>query len=77
MEQEVPSEVQAAMAIKLADDVRKLIRDEVKAALEDSNFIGRLNTFPLSQSTQYHVNANDYNFQQAVKNVIAQQLIKY
>ena len=77
MEQEVPSEVQAAMAIKLADDVRKLIRDEVKAALEDSNFIGRLNTFPLSQSTQYHFNENDYNFQQAVKNVIAQQLIKY
>jgi DNA polymerase III psi subunit len=77
MEQEVPSELQAAMAIKLADDVRKMIRDEVKAALEDPIFIGSLNTFPLAQSTQYHFNPNDYNFQQAVKNVIATQMVKY
>jgi hypothetical protein len=69
--------MQAAMAIKLADDVRKMIREEVKAALEDPNFMGSLNTLPLGQAAQRHFNANDYNFQQAVKNVIALQMNKY
>lgn len=33
--EEVPAEEQAAMAIKLADDVRKLIREEVKELFRD------------------------------------------
>lgn len=77
MEQETSSEAQAAAAIKLADDVRALIRDEVKAALEDYIFIGSLNTFPLAQSTQRHFNVGDYSFQQAVRNAIFQQMQLY
>lgn len=36
---EVTPEEQATMALKLADDVKDLIRNEIKAALDDSNFI--------------------------------------
>lgn len=36
---ETTAEEQAAMAIKLADNVRDLIRSEVKAALEDPVFV--------------------------------------
>lgn len=36
---ETTEEEQAAMAIKLADNVRALIRSEVKAALEDPVFV--------------------------------------
>lgn len=39
---ETTAEEQAAMAIKLADNVRELIRSEVKAALEDQTFIRAL-----------------------------------
>lgn len=38
--EEVPEEEQAAMAIKLSDNVRKLIRDELKLALQDYEFLG-------------------------------------
>jgi hypothetical protein len=77
MNQEVPDEVQAAMSLKLEENVRDLVRRELKAALEDYSFIGGLNTFPLGQAITRNLNASDYNFQQAVKNVIAQQLSKY
>ena len=43
---EVPDEVQAAMSLKLMDNVRKLIREEVAAALMDPTFLG-----PLSMTT--------------------------
>lgn len=36
---ETTAEEQAAMAIKLADNVRDLIRSEIKAALEDPVFV--------------------------------------
>jgi hypothetical protein len=39
---ETTAEEQAAMAIKLTDNVRNLIRSEVKAALEDPTFIRTL-----------------------------------
>lgn len=38
MEQETTDEEQALYAIKLAENVRKLIRDEIKLALEDHDF---------------------------------------
>jgi len=74
---DVSVEDQAALAIVFEENIRDLVRKHLKDALEDYNFIGSLNTFPLAQSTQRHFNAGDYNFQQAVKNVIAQQMNKY
>jgi hypothetical protein len=71
------TEDDAAMAFVLNGKIRELVRKHLKEALEDPSFIGSLNTFPLAQSTQYHFNPNDYNFQQAVKNVIATQMVKY
>ena len=45
---ETTTEEQAAMAIKLADNVRALIRSEVKAALEDPVFVRSLFTHELA-----------------------------
>jgi hypothetical protein len=75
--EEVDGKTQAEMAIKLSDNVRDLVRMHVKEALEDMNFVGCLNTFPLAQSTQRHLNASEYTFQNAVKTVIANQMNKY
>jgi len=75
--EEVDGKTQAELAIQLSDNVRELVRKHLKAALEDSNFMGGVNTFSLSQSVQRHINGGDYNFQNAVKNVIAMQMQKY
>jgi hypothetical protein len=75
--EEVDAATQAEMAVKLSDNVRDLVRMHIKEALEDMNFVGSLNSFPLAQSTQRHFNAGDYTFQQAVKNVILTQMNKY
>jgi hypothetical protein len=45
---EPTEEEQAAMAIKLTDNVRALIRSEVKAALEDPVFVRSLFTHELA-----------------------------
>lgn len=73
MEQEVPDEVQAAMAIKLADDVKKMIRDQVNQAFNDSTFISSLN---LGLFAQVMVQGMKYNtdFKRAVKDVIVEQM---
>lgn len=73
----VSIEDQAALAIVFEENIRELVRKHLKEALEDYSFIGGLNTFPLGQAITRNLNASDYNFQQAVKNVIAQQLSKY
>lgn len=70
-------EDQAALAIVFEENIRELVRKHLKVALEDPNFVGSLNTFPLGQAITRNLNANDYNFQQAVKNVITQQMNKY
>lgn len=44
---ETTAEEQAAMAIKLADNVRDLIRSEVKAALEDPVFLGSMLSYAM------------------------------
>jgi hypothetical protein len=45
---EPTEEEQAAMAIKLTDNVRKLIRSEIRAALEDPVFIRSMFTHELA-----------------------------
>jgi len=74
---DVSVEDQAALAIVFEENIRDLVRKHLKDALEDPTFVGAINGYYLSQSTQRHFNAGDYNFQQAVKNVIAQQMNKY
>lgn len=71
------TEDDAAMAFVLHGKIEELVRKHLKAALEDPNFMGTVNTFSLSQSVQRHMNGGDYNFQNAVKNVIAMQMQKY
>lgn len=77
MEQDVPDEVQAAMGLKLVGDVRELIRDEVRKALEDQTFMNHLASYALATAVQRHFNFGDYNFQQGVKQCIVQQMQKY
>lgn len=76
MEQEVPDEVQAAMALKLADDVKKMVRDELKAALEDKVFMDQLFSYPLAETVARSLGGSIL-FQQAVKQVILNQMHKY
>lgn len=77
MEQEVSDEVQAAMAIKLAYDVRKLIRDEVKAALEDYTFMNALaDTYPMAE-TVFRNAASNTNFHNALKAYLVSKLQGY
>jgi hypothetical protein len=76
MEQEVPDEVQAAMGLKLVGDVRKLIREEVKAALEDKVFMDSLFAYPLAEAVSRGLNTSSA-FRSAVKNIIIQQMQKY
>jgi hypothetical protein len=76
MEQEVPDEVQAAMALKLADDVRKMIREELKKALEDKVFMDGIFAYPLTETVARSL-AGGVLFSQAVKRVIVDQMNKY
>lgn len=77
MEQDVPDEVQAAMGLKLVEDVRKLIRDEVKAALEDYQFMGQLGGFQLGEAIVRSGVFSSSVFHDAVKSVLVQQMQKY
>jgi hypothetical protein len=47
MSDEVDAETQAAMQLKLVDDVRKLIRSELALALQDQMWLGSVDTVPL------------------------------
>ena len=50
MEPEVPDEVQAAMSLKLVENVRALIRKELAAALVDPGVINPSSMFVVSQT---------------------------
>lgn len=77
MEQEVPDEVQAAMALKLVDDVRAMIRKEIKLALEDYSFMGQLGGFQLGEAIVRSGVLSSTAFRDAVKTIITQQMQKY
>ena len=63
---EVPLDEQAAMAIKLTDNVRALIREHLLHALEDPAFIAQLNLYPL-HSRVVSMHNSDTDFRIAVK----------
>jgi hypothetical protein len=73
---EVTDEEQAAMAIKLTDNVRQLIRDEVKAALEDWAFCSSFHKGPLAD-TILRTMSTDNSLQNLLAQVIATKLMKY
>ena len=85
MEEEVPDEVQAAMAIKLADNVRALVRKEIADAFADETF---WREFSSAKSYTMFNNRDtmaiqvrnffeyDAGFQQIVKRIIRQQMEK-
>lgn len=77
MEQQVSDEVQAAMALKLADDVRQMIREEIKTALEDPNFVSGLGGYFLMQHLLNQGIGSSNSFIGAVKQVITNQMNKY
>lgn len=76
MEQEVTDEVQAAMSLKLVENVQKLIRDEVNKAFNDTAFISSLN---MGLFAHVMVQGMRYNpdFKKAVKDVIVDQMQRY
>lgn len=74
---EVTPEEQAAMAIKLADDVRKMIRDEVRLALQDFTFMDSLaDPYPLAEAVLRNAASNS-NFHNAVKSYLVSKLQGY
>ena len=75
--EEVDGKTQAELEIRLSDNVRELVRQHIKEALEDSMFMGNLNAFPLSQAAARFLNAGDHSFQQAVRSVMVAQMNKY
>jgi hypothetical protein len=76
MEQQVSDEVQAAMSLKLMENVRELIREEIRAALEDFDFMSRTRGYEITNTVMRHMNWGDYNFKQAVRQVVAEQMHK-
>jgi hypothetical protein len=75
--EEVDGKTQAELAIQLSDNVRELVRMHLKAALEDMNFMATVNTYPMAEGVLRNLNPNNHLFQQAIKNVIVQQMNKY
>lgn len=80
---ETTAEEQAAMAIKLADNVRELIRSEIKAALEDQTFIralfvGELANWLAVPVTQHVINMGLLNqtIDQRVEHILTRMRIQ-
>lgn len=73
--EEPTEEQQAAMALKLMDNVRELIRDEVRNALEDYGWISNLHYHPLAGAMIYPLTQTGH-FREAVKIVIRDQMSK-
>ena len=76
MEQEVPSEVQAAMAIKLVDNVRAMIRKEIVEAFNDAAFVSTLNIGFFASVTMQGMRYNS-DFKKVLRDVIIEQMQKY
>jgi hypothetical protein len=73
----VSIEKQAEYSVLLDDKVRELVRRHIKEALEDPSFMGGLNGYYISEATMRNLNPSNHLFQQAIKNVIVQQMNKY
>ena len=75
--EEVDGKTQAEMAIKLSDNVRDLVRQHMRDALQDQNFLATINPYLLSEAVLQNLNSSNFAFQQAVKTIIANQMNKY
>lgn len=75
--EEVDGKTQAEMAIKLSDNVRELVRQHIREALQDQIFLATINPYLLSEAVLRHLNPTNHNFQQAVKTAIVNQMNKY
>ena len=76
---EVTEEEQAAMAIKLAENVRELIRDEMKMALQDYAFLNLTNLFNFAERISPLMFSNatvNYAFRDGVKTIVREQMNK-
>lgn len=72
---EVTEEEQALVAVKLHDNVRKLIREEVLLALEDYGFMSSLDSFALRSTVLDGIQYNE-TFNRIVKDIVVHQLQK-
>jgi hypothetical protein len=70
-------EDQAALAIVFEENIRDLVRKHLRDALEDANFMGTLNGFPMAEAVLRNLHSHNLNFQNAVKSVIINQMGKY
>lgn len=68
-------EDQAAMAIVLSDKIRELVRTHLFEALTDPSFMDSINPYQLTTAVTRFI-STDYNFQNAVKQVMISQMHK-
>lgn len=68
-------EDQAALAVVLDDKVRELVRRHLYDALHDPSFMDSINPYPLTTAVTRFI-STDYNFQNAVKQVMINQMHK-
>lgn len=78
MSEEVTIEEQAAMAVILSDKVKELVREHLKDALEDANFLYSVDvSFLINMLRPALVNKHNPMLRDEVRKVIADQLGKY
>lgn len=76
-DEEVPGEEQAVAYIKLHDEVRELIRKEIKAALEDYGFVNSVYFHPLETRLYQGGGSSAAGLRMVVKQIIKEQMEKY
>ena len=74
--EEVDGKTQAEMAIKLSDNVRDLVRQHLKEAMEDYGFVSGMSFHHMGMIISPLL-LNSAAFHQAVKNAILTQMNKY
>jgi len=74
MAEEVSDEMQAIMAVKLAENVRELIRKEVKEAFYDTSFVYDICSNHLLTSVLSMQLVNDYTFREKINDIIKEIL---
>jgi hypothetical protein len=70
MSDEVDAETQAAMKLKLVDDVRALIRSELQAAFADPAWMGKQASKPVSDMVLREFHPSNMDFRAKVKEAL-------
>jgi hypothetical protein len=76
MSDEVDGETQAAMKLKLVDDVRKLIREEMALAFQDRMWLENVSFWNVAERVHNNTNPTSGFFRAAVKNTLKDILDK-